>query len=167
VLPLVASAGLDRVHVFGVLYRPALGGLLWLCDELGLALSTDSSGPVLQCTFPDHKKAGRLAPTWEGNVEAHRQRVLTLRDSEFYPRTAAPPRAAAEHPVRRSAMTETWVAELVATVEKYRAAWRAANVQRVFWASSDVEALEAYEASLDRFVREWHEAQAKGSDGHA
>lgn len=83
-LPLVADAGVTRVHVFGVLYRPALGGLLWLCDGLGLSLSTDSSGPVLQTTWPDKIKAGACEPTWEANVLAHRERLANLRRSEFY-----------------------------------------------------------------------------------
>lgn len=83
-LPLVASAGLSRVHIFGVLYQPALGGLLWLCDQFGLSLSTDSSGPVLQVTWKDRVKAGAYAPTWEENVAAHVRRLEGMRGSEHY-----------------------------------------------------------------------------------
>lgn len=84
VLPAVASAGVRRVHIFGVLYQPALGGLLWLCDRHGLTLSTDSSGPILQPTWKDRVKAGAYAPTWEENVAAWRQRLGALRDSRHY-----------------------------------------------------------------------------------
>ncbi len=37
--------GVKQVHIWGVCYAPALGELLWLCDEWGIALSTDSAGP--------------------------------------------------------------------------------------------------------------------------
>jgi len=38
----------NRIHIWGVLYAPALGNLLWLCDQYGLRLSTDSSGPSVR-----------------------------------------------------------------------------------------------------------------------
>lgn len=82
-LPLVATRA-SHVHVFGVLWQPALGGLLWLCDQLGLSLSTDSSGPVLQCTFPDRNKSGRLCDTWEENVARHQALIVGLRSSTYY-----------------------------------------------------------------------------------
>lgn len=84
VLPMIAAAGVKSVHVFGVMYQPALGGLLWLADRHGLAVSTDSSGPVLQTTWADQKKAGSLAPTWELNLVAWRERLASLRQSAFY-----------------------------------------------------------------------------------
>jgi hypothetical protein len=83
-LPLIADAGVKTVHIFGVLYRPALGGLLWLADQYGLSVSTDSSAPILQTTWKDQKKAGSLAPTWEENVAAYKQRLATLRQSPYY-----------------------------------------------------------------------------------
>lgn len=90
VIPLAASAGLKRAHIFGVLYRPALGGLLWLCDRHGVTLSTDSSGPVLRVTWKDKKKAGALADTWEGNVAATLTLLAGLRRSEHYREPPAP-----------------------------------------------------------------------------
>lgn len=84
-LPKIAAAGVCRVHIFGVLWEPALAGLLWLCDQHGLALSTDSSGPVLSVTWSDAKKAGnRLADTWEENVRLWRERLAGLRQSQHY-----------------------------------------------------------------------------------
>ena len=83
-LPLIAASGITAVHIFGVLWRPALGGLLWLADQYGLAVSTDSSAPILQTTWKDQKKSGSLMPTWEANVEAYRERLRTLRESPYY-----------------------------------------------------------------------------------
>jgi hypothetical protein len=88
-LPLVSSAGIRRVHVFGVLWPQALGGLLWLADRHGLAVSTDSSAPLLAATWPDPKKAGVRAATYRGNVAWWRRRLATLRGSPHY---RAPPR---------------------------------------------------------------------------
>jgi hypothetical protein len=84
VIPMIATHGIRHVHIFGVLYRPVLGGLLWLCDQHGLSLSTDSSGPVLQPSWPNQRKAGALAATWEQNVIEWQQRLAALRESEYY-----------------------------------------------------------------------------------
>ncbi len=87
VLPRVASCGLTHVHIFGVLYQPALGGLLWLADQLGLAVSTDSSSPLLRGRYTTpvaRKKAGALAETWEENVALFKGRTASLRQSVYY-----------------------------------------------------------------------------------
>lgn len=89
VLPRIARAGIQRVHIFGVMYQPVMGGLLWLCDRHGLTLSTDSSGPVLQTTWKDRVKAGAYRDTWEANVGEWQDRMRTLRRSEHY---AEPPK---------------------------------------------------------------------------
>jgi hypothetical protein len=73
-----------QVHLFGVLYRPVLGPLLWLCDRLGLHLSTDSSAPVLAPCFPDQARSGALAPLWEDNVRLWQQALRELRHSGHY-----------------------------------------------------------------------------------
>lgn len=49
VIPLIASEGITKAHIWGVIYPKALGELLWMCDQCGIALSTDSAGP---CTQP-------------------------------------------------------------------------------------------------------------------
>ena len=87
-LPLAARAGVRRVHLFGVLWPPALGGLLWLADRHGLAVSTDSSAPLLAATWPDPRKAGVRAATCRGNVAWWRRRLVALRGSPHY---RAPP----------------------------------------------------------------------------
>jgi hypothetical protein len=71
VLPLIAAAGIKHVHLFGVLYLPALGGLLWLCDQYNLAVSTDSTRPILQTTWKGasyRKKANIQFTYWRDNV---------------------------------------------------------------------------------------------------
>lgn len=90
VLPLIRDAGVVQVHIFGVLYQPVLGPLLYLCDRHGLRLSTDSSAPILATCFPDQSRSGALAPLWEDNVRAWQQRLGTLRDSEHYRRPVFP-----------------------------------------------------------------------------
>jgi len=87
VLPLIAAAGLRHVHIFGVLWRPALGRLLWLADRYDLAISTDSSAPVLSAAYttaPARRKAGLRAESWEGNVAWWRRELATLRESPYY-----------------------------------------------------------------------------------
>jgi hypothetical protein len=49
VFEVLGKAGVKRVHVFGVIIPKMLGFLLCLCDQYGMSLSTDSSGP---CTEP-------------------------------------------------------------------------------------------------------------------
>jgi hypothetical protein len=48
IVPYAAGAGVKRLHIWGVVFAPALGELLWLCDQFGLSLSTDSAGPQLR-----------------------------------------------------------------------------------------------------------------------
>jgi hypothetical protein len=58
VLPLAVARGIRHVHLFGVLWLPALGRLLWLADTLGLTARVDNSAPVVACTRGDPPKAG-------------------------------------------------------------------------------------------------------------
>ncbi len=83
-LPMIAMRGFRHVHIFGVLYQPALGGLLWLADRHGLTVSTDSASPVLAVTFPGKIASGGCLPTWEQNVERWVSRCANLRTSTFY-----------------------------------------------------------------------------------
>lgn len=85
-LPMVAAAGLHRVHIFGVMWRQALGGLVWLADRHKLVVSTDSAKAVSDCNWKGDNatKAGRLCETWEDNVAEWRRRLADLRNSTFY-----------------------------------------------------------------------------------
>ena len=84
VVPLVAAAGITRVHLFGVLYEPAVAALLWLADQHGIDVSTDSTAPVLAATRGNGRKAGMRAETWRGNVDWWKRRMATMRDSRWY-----------------------------------------------------------------------------------
>jgi hypothetical protein len=94
VLPLVVAAGLAQVHVFGVLWRPALGGLLWLADQCGLAVSTDSSSPVLAACWKSATPSNKKCDRWEDNVEWWRRELSALRGSEYYREPPTPRRIA-------------------------------------------------------------------------
>jgi hypothetical protein len=84
VLPLVAAAGLARVHVFGVMWTTPLAGLAWLCDRHGLAASTDSKKAALDCTWKDAKRAGVRCPAWEDNCRWWRDELAGLRSTPLY-----------------------------------------------------------------------------------
>lgn len=88
VLPQIAAAGVRHVHIFGVLYLKALGGLLWLADQSGLAVSTDSTAPILATTWKNWRKAGARHPYWRENVKWWQSTLANLRQSDYY---RAPP----------------------------------------------------------------------------
>lgn len=46
VIPFLGQEGVKKVHIWGVLFSPALGELLWMCDQHGVELSTDSASPA-------------------------------------------------------------------------------------------------------------------------
>ncbi|GHP00646.1 hypothetical protein KSF_106930 [Reticulibacter mediterranei] len=48
VVPFVGREGVKQIHIWGCLFAPALGELLWLCDQYGIKLSTDSVYPSLR-----------------------------------------------------------------------------------------------------------------------
>ena len=48
IIPFVGREGVRQIHIWGCLYAPALGELLWLCDQYGIKLSTDSVYPSLR-----------------------------------------------------------------------------------------------------------------------
>jgi hypothetical protein len=84
VVPLVAAHGITRVHLFGVLYEPAVAALLWLADQYGIEVSTDSTAPVLAATRGNPKKAGMRASGWRQNVAWWQHRMSTMRQSRWY-----------------------------------------------------------------------------------
>lgn len=89
ILPEIARAGVRHIHIFGVLFLRAMGGLLWLADQYGLTVSTDSTAPILNCTWADQKKSGARMPWWRCNVCWWRWTLAHLRESEWYRPTDA------------------------------------------------------------------------------
>lgn len=53
VLPMLARAGIKRIHLWGVCHAQALGELLWLADREKIQISTDSAMPALRPSFAD------------------------------------------------------------------------------------------------------------------
>ena len=88
VLPQIAAASVRHIHIFGVMYLPAIGGLSWLADQYGLSVSTDSTGPILNCTWKDQKKSGARMPYWRDNVRWWVDALANIRDTPYY---KAPP----------------------------------------------------------------------------
>lgn len=88
ILPLIAARGITHIHIFGVLYLPALGRLLWLADQYGLSVSTDSTRPILQAVCKQKEDdwtrgdASRLY--WRNNVRWWKNLLGNLRHSSFY-----------------------------------------------------------------------------------
>lgn len=50
VIPILGQSGIRRVHIWGVCYAPALGELLYLADQWGIQVSTDSVGASVRPT---------------------------------------------------------------------------------------------------------------------
>lgn len=92
-----AKNGVQRIHLFGVMVAPILGGLRWLCDEFGVGqLSTDSSGPSTRpaqrkvwgyadwarpCSFPEGEQRGRARIQHVAEV---RNWLFDFRATQYY-----------------------------------------------------------------------------------
>lgn len=93
-VPMIAQAGVRHVHLFGVLYLPALAPLLWLCDQYGLTLSTDSARPLMDVARlrstptadgrDSQVKAGARGDNWPDSVAWWRDAVQRLRRHPAY-----------------------------------------------------------------------------------
>lgn len=64
-IPFLGREQVKQVHLWGVCYAPALRELLWLCDEWGISLSTDSSGPSRKPAMGEWGYAEWRDPTYE------------------------------------------------------------------------------------------------------
>jgi len=83
-IPRIARAGVQHVHLFGVLWEPALAAMLWIADQHDITVSTDSTAPLLAATRGNHRKAGARDSYWRNNVEWWRQHLANLRQSRYY-----------------------------------------------------------------------------------
>lgn len=62
VIPYAAKRGVQKAHIFGVIYPPALGELLWMCNQHDITISTDSTSPA------NHPFRGQFGyGTWRDN----------------------------------------------------------------------------------------------------
>jgi site-specific DNA-cytosine methylase len=96
VIPLIALAGVKRVHIFGVTWYkeksgfplPPLAPLLWLCDRHGIKLSTDGTSPIGNALWKNTKKSNAFSPYWRHNLAYVKASLATIRDKPTY---QAPP----------------------------------------------------------------------------
>lgn len=84
VIPFLGREGVKRVHIWGVCYAKALGELLWLCDQWGIALSTDSVGPSLhpvrgQWGYAEWRDSTYVRPPVETRGQARAEHVAATR----------------------------------------------------------------------------------------
>ncbi|MBO0796762.1 MAG: hypothetical protein J2P36_38265 [Ktedonobacteraceae bacterium] len=96
VIPFLGREGVKQVHIWGVCFAKALGELLWLCDEWGMALSTDSTGPSIKPAMGEWGYAEwrdplyqRPAPAIRGlerarHVQATRDWLASFRSTPHY-----------------------------------------------------------------------------------
>lgn len=71
-IPLIAQSPVNHVHIFGVMWLPAVAKLQWVCDQYGLSCSTDSQKPLKDCRWKrpeDRRKGGVRREYWRDNVE--------------------------------------------------------------------------------------------------
>lgn len=83
-IPIIAKSPVRHIHLYGVLWEPALATLLWICDFYGLSASCDSSRPILDCTYSDPKRAGVKHSYWRENVKWWQSKMANMRSSKFY-----------------------------------------------------------------------------------
>lgn len=87
VIPLIAAKGIKHVHLFGVLWLPAVGVFQAMCDKYGLTCSTDSKKPLSDCrwTTPGRRiQAGVRAHYWRDNVQWWQSTLENLQTTEYY-----------------------------------------------------------------------------------
>lgn len=76
VIPYAARQGIRNVHIWGVVYPPALGLLLWWADQHEISVSTDSTSPSLQVVWGHwgyaewRKKITPISPKQIGRARA-------------------------------------------------------------------------------------------------
>lgn len=87
VIPKIAHAGVRHIHLFGVLYEPAIAPFHWICQQYGLTCSTDSARPIINCITPSPKalkRAGALAAYWKDNVLAWKEKCAVIDKSRWH-----------------------------------------------------------------------------------
>ena len=70
-MPAARRAGVSHVHLFGVLWLPALSAFSAIARREGLTCSTDSTKPIRDCCCkPEYRaKAGARCADWRDNVD--------------------------------------------------------------------------------------------------
>jgi hypothetical protein len=123
VIPFLGREGIRRVHLWGVIYAAALADLLWLTDQHGMTVSTDSIGPAVRpalgrwgyadwCDWT-YRSAPSLPP--EREREADRAAVKTAQGQQI-----TLPRVRGLHRAEHVRQVRAWLARFRRT-SHYRA----------------------------------------------
>ena len=95
-IPCLGSASVKKLHIWGVVYAPALGYLLWLCDQYSIQLSTDSAGPSRRPAFGVWGYADWIDNNYQRppvetrglerarHVQSTREWLASFRDTQYY-----------------------------------------------------------------------------------
>jgi hypothetical protein len=87
-VPLIASANLSKIHIWGVAWDVPLTHLLYQCDLHKIQLSTDTYSPLVPfnsgCCMPSILAKGAKANNWRENVALLQAKLATLRESYHY-----------------------------------------------------------------------------------
>lgn len=87
IFPLIAKSPVKHIHIYGVMFEPALGNLLWMCDRYGLTCSTDSKKPLSDCrwkTPEQRKKAGARFDNYKDNLNYWKDNLFNFRLTPYY-----------------------------------------------------------------------------------
>lgn len=87
VIPLIAQSPVRHVHIYGVMFEPALGNLLWMCDRYGLTCSTDSKKALSDCrwkTAAQRRKAGARCDHYLDNLHWWKYHLSNFRNTPYY-----------------------------------------------------------------------------------
>jgi len=87
VIPLIAEAGIKHVHLYGVLWEPAIAPFAWMCHCYGLSCSTDSKQPITACRSTctmQRQKAGGRHSYWRDNAAWWQDFMLNISHSKHY-----------------------------------------------------------------------------------
>lgn len=101
IIPILSAHQVNSVHIFGVIYAPALAELLYMCNQYNIQVSTDSAGPSYRPAFGSWGFADWIDSTyirkptgwWRGidrvlHVEATRQWLNAFEQSPAYIETS-------------------------------------------------------------------------------
>lgn len=110
-VPFLAREGIKHIHIWGCVFAPALGELLYMCDHSGITLSTDSVGPSLHPVFNEWGYA-----SWRDLSYQRPEAGLLL----------------ARHRQLHTALTRCWLAHLREREARFYT-WRPVQKQGVFF----------------------------------
>ena len=88
-IPLIAKSPVSHVHLYGVMWLPALGVFQAICDDYGITCSTDSKRPLSDCKWKKEggrKRAGVKVSSgyWRDNVKWWQDTCYQIQQTHYY-----------------------------------------------------------------------------------